>query len=68
MIVSQSWFDVDFIGRFGKEKYRALGTKESVEYWVSSEKANYGYLSATIDEVEPSSAEFTTNRKIKAIT
>jgi hypothetical protein len=67
MGLSKNWFDVDFIGHLGKEKYRVFGTKESIEQWASSERANYGYLSTTVDEAEPATAEFTTNRKIKAI-
>ncbi len=66
METKKSWYDVDLTGQCGNEEYRVFGSDESVKNWVNSEKANYGYLSAIVNEVEPSGAEFTTHRKIKA--
>ncbi|MBD80303.1 MAG: hypothetical protein CL840_15415 [Crocinitomicaceae bacterium] len=65
---SQAWFDVDLVGQSGNEEYRVLGTQEAVESWANGEKANYGYLHASVTEAEPVGAEFKTDRKVKAIT
>lgn len=67
MSLSKMWFDVDLHGQFGNEEYRVFGSIDAVNNWVTNQKIDYGYLGASVNEAEPSGAEFTTQRKIKVI-